>query len=146
MQIQPQITRANAALFKGEALVMDHPTADFFLMPKLLRDRPYWRIGFQLIVREQDPSTWTFKAKSARWGKACSAGGLPEIRQRIIDALHPARFVRLSPNLMLKPHCLCCGKGLTDPASIARWIGPECWGSASTNLPRLFNATEEAAA
>jgi hypothetical protein len=41
---------------------------------------------------------------------------------------------------MLCHACLCCGKGLTDPASMARWIGPECWGSASINAPRLFKA------
>jgi hypothetical protein len=28
-----------------------------------------------------------------------------------------------------------CGKGLTDPASMARWIGPEC---ASTTSIRIF--------
>jgi uncharacterized protein YndB with AHSA1/START domain len=27
---------------------------------------------------------------------------------------------------MFQPACLLCGKALTDPVSMARWIGPEC--------------------
>jgi hypothetical protein len=61
-------------------------------------------------------------------------------RQRVVAALHPDHFAALRPELMLTAHCLACGKALTDPVSMARWIGPECWGSASTNLPRIFKA------
>ena len=59
---------------------------------------------------------------------------------RTIEALCPDNFASLHPDLMLSSHCLCCGNALTDPVSMARWIGPECWGSASTNLPRIFKA------
>jgi hypothetical protein len=65
---------------------------------------------------------------------------LIELRRQVIGALHPEHFAHLSSDLMLSHACLCCGKGLTDPASMARWIGPECWGSASINAPRLFKA------
>ena len=67
MQIQPQLTRANAALFEGAALVMDHPTADFFITPKLLRGRSYRQIRFQLIVSEQDPTIALTCCGSRQW-------------------------------------------------------------------------------
>jgi hypothetical protein len=45
-------------------------------------------------------------------------------------------FTKLTPERMLRPACMCCGKGLTDPASMARWIGPEC---AATTSIRIFH-------
>jgi len=39
---------------------------------------------------------------------------------------------------MLKPACLMCGKALTDPVSMARWIGPECAGTSSAVVPYTF--------
>jgi hypothetical protein len=30
-----------------------------------------------------------------------------------------------------------CGKQLTDPLSMARWIGPECYGSATSIVPYM---------
>jgi hypothetical protein len=49
-----------------------------------------------------------------------------------------ARLAELLPKLevikaeqMFSAHCLMCGKALTDPASMARWIGPECAGTSS---------------
>ncbi|OLB79563.1 MAG: hypothetical protein AUI16_01045 [Alphaproteobacteria bacterium 13_2_20CM_2_64_7] len=86
--------------------------------------------------------TFAFEPKSAGRGRGCPSSGLIELRSRVIAALHVDHFAALKPDLMLSPACLCCGKGLTDPVSIARWIGPECWGSASTNIPRIFKAED----
>jgi hypothetical protein len=41
--------------------------------------------------------------------------------------------------MMLAPNCLLCGKGLTDPASMARGIGPECAGTSSIHAPKMQN-------
>src|SRR5262249_14739800 len=52
----------------------------------------------------------------------------------------------ISADLMLAPNCLVCGKGLTDPASMARFIGPECAGTSSLHVPRmcsLFDGAEQ---
>jgi hypothetical protein len=118
-------------------------TVKLFTEPKQLRDRAYWRITFDLF-HDEPGAVWTFKARSAYRGHGCAANGLIELRQRIVEALHPERFTRLKPDLMLSPHCICCGKALSDPASMARWIGPECWGNASTNLPQIFKTMEVA--
>jgi hypothetical protein len=41
--------------------------------------------------------------------------------------------------------CNMCGRGLTDPISLERGIGPECWSHAQ-HLHRMFDAGREAAA
>jgi Family of unknown function (DUF6011) len=138
-QIQSKITRAHVLLFKGIALRTDDLTVKLFTEPKQLQGRSYFRISFELFCDEPN-SLWSFHIKSAWRGKGCPSSGLLELRRRILEALHPDCFSELRPDRMLSPQCLCCGKGLTDPASMARWIGPECWGSASTNIPRLFKA------
>jgi hypothetical protein len=145
MQIHPRITRANDMLFECFALQTENLTVDLFTDPQTLWAWNYCRIGFNLSVGN---GVWTFKCRSGKTSKNKTPAalgvtrGLPFeiVRQRTIDALTPAHFSDLNPKMMLSPHCLCCGKGLTDPASMARWIGPECWGSASTNLPRIFKA------
>jgi hypothetical protein len=141
-QIQPKITRAHALLFHCTALMTEDVTVKFFTQRALLRDRLYWMLGFELFTDEPG-AVWTFNPTSvARLRWESSSDGWLDLRQRIIGVLHPDRFAHLTPDLMLSAHCLCCGRGLTDPASMARWIGPECWGSASTNLPRLFKADQ----
>jgi hypothetical protein len=52
--------------------------------------------------------------------------------------LTPDTFAFLRPEMMLSPNCLLCGKGLTDPASMARFVGPECAGTSSLTVPSLL--------
>jgi uncharacterized protein (TIGR02996 family) len=56
------------------------------------------------------------------------------VRRRLLAEI-PAHLTTLCPDVMFSYHCLVCGKALTDPASMARFIGPECWGSASLAVP-----------
>jgi hypothetical protein len=135
MQIHPRITRAYDMLFECFALQTENLTANLFTDPKSLWGRSYCRVGFKVTVCNE---VWTFKCRSAYASKDNKS--YSEFRQRAIDALTPAHFTHLNPGMMLSPHCLACGKGLTDPVSMARWNGPECWGDASTNLPRIFKA------
>jgi hypothetical protein len=58
------------------------------------------------------------------------------LRRRLLEEL-PARLDKLTPDLMLSANCLCCGKPLTDPASMARWIGPKCASSGALTVPGL---------
>src|SRR5262249_23787008 len=59
------------------------------------------------------------------------------LRDRVFGAMVPESFAALTPAMMLSPHCLHCGKALEDPASVARWIGPVCWGSSELPVPRV---------
>ena len=65
-------------------------------------------------------------------------------RARVLAALRGDCFDSLRAEMMLSPACLVCGKGLTDPVSIARWIGPECAGTASLDI-RMVRLREAAA-
>jgi hypothetical protein len=81
----------------------------------------------------------TFKPTYWRRGYDCLRTGNVDLRQSVVSALDPDRFAELRPDRMLPPNCLCYGKGLTDPVSMARGVG--CWGNASTNLPNIFKTS-----
>lgn len=138
-QIQPKLTRAYALLFEGKAIMADTVSVRMFTGPKTLRGSRYWGLSFNLRCREGE-SAWEFKPTSVHWGCEHSYDEWIQLKQRMIGVPTPDRFEKLTPDLMLSPNCICCGKGLTDPASMARWVGPECWGSVSTNIPRMFKA------
>jgi hypothetical protein len=140
--IQPKGTLAHFILFECVALRTSDVSVQLFTKPASLRTHPhpYWQISFRLFGDEKN-TRWSLKPSSTKRGKLCPASGLLELRQRLVEELRPGRFA-LTADSMLSPSCLCCGKALTDPVSQARWIGPECWGSASTNLPRIFKATQ----
>jgi hypothetical protein len=57
----------------------------------------------------------------------------------LLTALGNGTFDSIGPAMMLTPNCLMCGKSLTDPASMARGIGPECAGTGSVHVPRMQN-------
>ena len=137
IQIHPRVTRAHDMLFECVALQTENLTVDLFTVPRTLTRRSYYRVRFDLQVKED---LWSFRPRGGRWTRDNSRQGYRAAGQRAIEVLKPERFANLNPEMMLSPHCLCCGKGLTDPASVARWVGPECFGSASTNLPRIFQA------
>lgn len=61
------------------------------------------------------------------------------IRKGVFDLFRDGRFDGLYPETMFSPNCLICGKALTDPASMARFIGPECYGSSSLSVPRMLD-------
>jgi hypothetical protein len=140
VQIQPKVTRRYDILFECVAIQTENVATEHFTKPKSLYGLVHWQAGF-VLYRDEDEQgeVWWFQPKSTAYGP-CPASGLTQLRQRTLDALHPDRFTHLSHDQMLSPHCLCCGKALTDPVSMALWIGPECWGSASNNLPQLFKA------
>ena len=60
-----------------------------------------------------------------------------QFRSRVITMLQDGRLDTIDPNMMFSPSCLICGKGLSDPASMARWIGPECYGASSVSVRRI---------
>ena len=124
--------------FESLALQTEDVAAALFTEPSQLSGREYYRVRFDLRVCS---GVWTFAAPGGQWSRDGTREKFYKVRERAIDALKPEHFVAdLSPAKMLAPACMCCGKGLTDPVSTARWTDPECWGSASTNLPNIFKA------
>jgi hypothetical protein len=97
-----------------------------------------WKMTFRLLMGDE----WRFKP----WNVRCRASSPKEvyvfcIRDRLI-AILPTALATLRPEIMLQPACLLCGRQLTDPISQARWIGPECNGSASAINPFILNLSK----
>jgi hypothetical protein len=133
LQIQPKLTRR--ALFKFECRAIRCEGADLavLLMKRQDIQRPYWFLDFGLYA---GADTWIFQARRV------SRNSDPSLRQDLIDAFQAGRFDVLQPDLMLGSHCLICGKSLTDPASMARFIGLECAGTASLAVRRVIHLAE----
>lgn len=145
MQIQPRPgeRRDRFALFKctviqGEDLAaadLDH------------HRRGLWRLGFQ--IEPVDPGGWQFHPRSLRWSLADFDAAFA-FRERVLAELRSGRLDEYDAALMFGANCLICGKGLMDPASMARRIGPECAGTSSLDplaiwQPGLFDLSRPAA-
>jgi Family of unknown function (DUF6011) len=86
-------------------------------------------------------ATGGFAPQSTRAGSSAAAvmvltgptklPNCPSGPYRVVAAFNGDFFDQIRPNALLGHHCLCCGRALTDPVSQARFIGPECFGSAS---------------
>jgi hypothetical protein len=155
VQIQPKLT---TALLKFECRAVQCAGADttsFAQQGRRQTERDWWQLSFDLTATA--PDEWLLKPTGYTWSKPThdvwersnaaervlsyetnreNAHRLPD---RVIAAFEAGHFDRLRPEIMLGHNCMICGKGLTDPVSMARFIGPECAGTASPNLPFTFD-------
>jgi hypothetical protein len=92
----------------------------------------WWRQKFDLHGYD---SGWFLTFIHSRWTYGAPHEGKQALQDAVLSAFRDGFFDRLTPKAMLSPQCLVCGKGLTDPASMARWIGPECAGTSSLHIP-----------
>jgi hypothetical protein len=137
MQLQPRPdtrTKANPGClpwFDCQAVIREDVTG------AMLKDPPRdsWKIHFKVTIRI-DPMEWWFKVCGVGYRTGWQNDAPMIVRNRLVD-LMPVAFTRLHPEMMLKPACLMCGKALTDPVSMARWIGPECAGTSSAVMPYI---------
>ena len=142
MQIQPKLT---TALLRFECRALQCADAD---AAKLLRQEKqiegWWKLNFDLAATASDE--WQLKPTSYSWKAGSDRELAYRLPDRIADLLDGGHFDRLRPEILLGHHCMICGKGLTDPVSMARFIGPECAGTSSPSLPFTINLnTVEAA-
>jgi Family of unknown function (DUF6011) len=139
VQLQPKVTQQYAILFNGMAVRCAGVTVEAFKQPKTLQGKTHVQIGFRLSSKRSDPGVWEFKPGSVdRYDVPWSVA--MELRASVIEGLRKLDSVGLTAAAMLSPSCMICGKALSDPISTARSIGPECFGSSSNNLPRVFKA------
>jgi hypothetical protein len=143
VEIQPKLTRHNrlyrVAVFEQEAV-----TLTSFKQPRDKESGIAWieikgslieastgQLGFRptSLRGEQEPRAWVDGIR---------------LKQRLIDVLQGGFFDEFRPSHMLAPYCFCCGRELTDPASMARFIGPECYGSGAISVPWLYSGKEAA--
>jgi hypothetical protein len=106
-----------------------------------VRDPRYARISFKVepvpddgwLLRTTGVGSFArSEAARALWAsgdpRPVTSSQLAEIamHQRLVAVFADRVLDHLKPSMMLEDRCLCCGKGLTDPQSMLRWIGPEC--------------------
>jgi hypothetical protein len=158
VQIQPQTARLTRSgihveQFNGTAVMTDDANVDMLKrLPKI--DRDWWLLHFEIYgyeKRKHDdlrvPALWHADhwhvEKGGWWCKrGADRAGLDALFSCLIAALSDDFFSKLTPDLLLAHNCLICGKGLTDPASMARGIGPECWGSSSLHVPFVIESVK----
>ena len=108
---------------------------------------PKWKIEFKpfVIPHEQadfsDDGDWYLKPTRVGFRTGPPLSDIFLVRDRLIETL-PTAFDKLRPEMMVQHACLFCGKRLTDPVSMARWIGPECAGTAAAITPFVVNLSE----
>jgi len=162
LQIQPQRpSRKYAELFEGRAFEYDGANGKAFESREEVAGKNHALVYFELrgtleeltfkpcraggprMMREIDPIPNCPFDTSRNRRKVFDVALATPLRDRLVEVFNSGYFTTITPGKMLSPNCLCCGKGLTDPASMARMIGPECWGSGSLLVPWLYEPQEE---
>jgi hypothetical protein len=96
--------------------------------------RGSWEQKFSLLQFDGE-SDWQLALGNRTWPGSSDMSCVEPLTTAIVAAFQGGGiFTRLTPERMLKPACMICGKGLTDPASMARWIGPECAATTSISV------------
>jgi hypothetical protein len=144
--------------FAGSVVMCGNASAAALASQKGLDD--YMRIDFRIVLDEAGEWHLHDNGRSGRLGpdwKAQSPFGygvdrdprLQEYDRRearvlaaLVEAFNDGRFDVVDSKVMLSAQCLICGKALTDPASMARYIGPECAGTSSVHVPRMRTLTK----
>jgi hypothetical protein len=103
---------------------------------------PYWMTKFSISTGMEPQLPWELCLFGARWKHDAGREGAETLQRRIMETFSGEFFNQLTVDAMLSPQCLICGKELTDPASMARFIGPECAGTSSLRVPWLFGAAQ----
>ena len=110
----------------------------------MLKDPPRdsWKIQFRLTIfpdrTKRNDATWRFKTTGIGFGGGLQTDACLTVRNRLIGII-PLALEMLRPEMMVQHSCLFCGRPLTDPVSMARWIGPECAGTAAAITPFVVN-------
>ena len=129
-------------LFRGIAVMVDKGQASAPMLTCSRFDFPddvLWRRRhFEVVERDGDRMRWHLVRRGCDHVRR--AGDCLSILDRRLAKIFAGDFFRkdLTPESMLSPQCLLCGAALSDPASMARGIGPECAGSTSVVVPFML--------
>ena len=128
--------------FEGVAVMTEGVTGAVFKHLPRRPCPPSWQIKFELYSQSAD-ADWVFKRTSGYWQHGAEPTGIGTIVRRLVAAFRGGLFDDSAPAEMLSHNCVICGKGLTDPASMARWIGPECAGTSTLRVPFVIDVHQE---
>jgi hypothetical protein len=144
MQLQPKPARGiKTERFEGAAVMVATGNAT----AEMLASRPtrrrnavaWWRRNF--VVSADAWNEWHLRI-GAGMHTGNRADGDPVLVWRIRSALIDGFFTAPTSDAFLGNYCLICGRPLTDEASIARRIGPECAGDREVREVREVLWTE----
>jgi hypothetical protein len=138
LQVQPRA--GSRCWFECTAHLAENLTATDFASPLRRLGRDWWHARFHIVVDPQ--GAWKLVPRSRQWRRGVDRARHFDLRMRVIEAFSGNRFAAITADLMLSPSCLICGKGLTDPASMARFIGPECAGTSSLAVSHVVRLAE----
>ena len=155
LQPKPTVMLSQAAMergfkpklqhFEGAAVMTENVTIAVFKQLPHRPCPPWWQLKFNLYAEALD-ADWLFKPAGGRWQAGADRAGVDAIAQRLVAGFRTGFLDGSSPVEVLSHHCMICGKGLTDPASMARWIGPECANTSSLHVPFVIDASNRAQA
>jgi hypothetical protein len=129
--------------FEGVAVLSEGVTGEALKRLPKRPCPPWWQIKFELYAHEPK-GEWIFRRTSGYWQYGADPRQTSTLVQRVITTLHGGFLTASAPAEMLSYNCVICGKGLTDPASMARWIGPECAGTSTLRVPFVITANQAA--
>jgi len=118
--------------FECRGVQCDGATVDMLRKRENVRS-PFCSMRYEIIAGAD--GAWCFRARGCRWSASTNPQNVFGLLDRLTAAYADGTFDRLPSSLMSHPQCLACGRALTDPTSRARWIGPECFGTASQYVP-----------
>jgi hypothetical protein len=150
MDLQPSsrlVSRgAKRQMFNGFALMAEGADKAMLLSAKARHDRgvPYWMTKLSIVTEIEPERPWEVLTFGGRWKHDAGREGVEILQRRVEETFSCGFFDRLTAAAMLHPFCLICGKALSDPASMARRIGPECAGTSSLRVPWLINVSKAA--
>jgi hypothetical protein len=128
-------------LFRGIAVTVDKDLASAPMLTCSRFDFPddvLWRRRhFEVVERDGDRTHWHLVRRGcdhARWAGDC----LSVLDRRLAKVFVGKFFSELEPGALLSNHCLICGTPLSDPASMARFVGPECAATTSNIVPFML--------
>ena len=145
VQLQPKPTilpigrKPKHQHFVGVAVMMEGVTSEALKQTPRRPCPPWWQIKFEIYTHNPTTSMdWVLDRTGGGWQGGSDRAGVSTPFARFAAALRGGYFAASMPPRMLSHHCMICGKGLTDPASMARWIGPECAGTSTLQVPFLI--------
>jgi hypothetical protein len=130
MQLQPKPSCLPGRVlesFEGVAVMVAAASAT----AEMLTTRPrrpvkaWWRRNFEIVSYAKNSKEWHLFIGQGMYTRN-RADGDDVLIWRIRSAFTDGFFEAPPPDAFFANHCLICGRPLTDNASIARRIGPEC--------------------
>jgi len=135
LELQPKVNRwyrfeFRAVQCEGVTPALLTHSRSFWPKPWIVQSGRLYEIEGEAMILRFSGAAWSWEGfdEAAR----------SRLKELTVTAFTDGRFATFSATRLFHPYCLICGKALTDPVSMARFIGPECAGTSSPHIHRLL--------